>query len=186
MYGRWAIAAALVLSAGVSAEGNAYGQNPNYPGYIGVYVVVGNGGMRITGFIRDTPAAYLAEGGQLDRNDTIVRLAGRSTRTLTELRNARNNLDPDKFSKMIVRKANGDFYYLWVTVSPAVAMARNPNDPGSANLSESAGPAGADRIIPGGRGTGGDQDFRPKTDEDDDSLFGNPPPGGSVGNPAPR
>ena len=190
MYGRLAIAAALALTAALSASGNrAYGQNPNYPGYIGVYVVEGNSGMRITGFIRDTPAADLAEGGILGRNDTIMRLAGRPTRTLSELRSARNRLDPEQEAKMIVRKPDGDVYHMWVSLSPPVVMSRNPNEFGATSGS-AAPPAAADRIVPGGEGTGGDQDFRPKGSggNDEGGSFGRPAPGSGprAPRPAPR
>jgi hypothetical protein len=129
--------------------------------------------MRITGFIRDTPAAELAESGVLSRNDTIVRLAGRSTRSLFELKAARNRLDPDRYAKMIVRKPDGDYYYMWVTVSPPVVTGR-PGEVGSG-----ASQGAADEIIPGGEGQGGTEDFRPKDSDGDGGLFGSPAPRGN-------
>jgi hypothetical protein len=171
MYGRFAIAAALVLSAGGSL---AHGQNPNYPGYLGVYVVEGNGGMRISGFIRDTPAEELSLNGDMNRYDTIVRLAGRSTRSLNELRFARNRIPDGQEAKMILRTPQGDYYYVWISRSPAVAMSPGP---GGTYGSAAPGSGAPDRIQVGGQGQGGDQDFRPKGGDKEEGSFGSPAPG---------
>jgi len=172
MYGRFAIAAAALA---LSACGNlAYGQNPNYPGYLGVMVVEGNGGMRITNFIPDTPAEQLAFDGGIGRYHTIVRLGGRSTRSLSELRYARNRIPDGQEAKMILRSQQGDYYYVWIARSPAVAMMQAPGSYGSANPGQGA----PDRFYKGGTGQGGDQDFRPRGAGDGDE-------GGSVGSPAP-
>lgn len=133
----------------------ASGQNPDFPGYLGVYVVEGNSGMRITGFIEDTPAWELADLGGINRGDTIVKLGGRSTQTLSQLRSARNRIPLDQEAKMILRGPQG-LYYVWISRSPAVAAMSLPQ-------ARAAAPADAgDRIMRGGRGEGNEGDFRPK------------------------
>ena len=138
-----------------SLVATASGQNPDFPGYLGVYVVEGNNGMRITGFIEDTPAWELADLGGINRGDTIVKLGGRSTQTLSQLRSARNRIPLDQEAKMILRGPQG-LYYVWISRSPAVAAMSLPQ-------ARSAAPADAgDRITRGGRGEGNEGDFRPK------------------------
>lgn len=104
----------------------ASGQNPNYPGYLGVYVMEGHRGMTITGFIPETPARVLAEQGSISRNDTIVRLAGLPTRTLYELRYARNCIPAGKEAKMLIREPSGGYYHVWISRSDAIAAASGP------------------------------------------------------------
>jgi hypothetical protein len=176
---RMTIASVLALSALSAVGSSAYGQNQNYPGYLGVYVVEGNGGMRISGFIPDTPAEQLAFDGGLDRYDTIVRLGGRPTRSLSELRFARNRIPDGQEAKMVLRTRQGDYYYVWIARSPAVAMAIAPGQYGSAGPGSANPGAGApDRIYRGGTGQGGDQNFRPQGSGEGDVE-------GSVGSPAP-
>jgi hypothetical protein len=182
---RIAIAAALALSAALSTSGNRlWGQNPNYPGYLGVYVVEGNGGMRITGFIRNTPAERLAMDDGIFRNDTIVRLAGRSTRTLGELKSARNTIPLDQEAKMLLRSSDGEYYFVWISRSEPVAASAGPGG----RFGSAAPQAGApDEFSEGGRGQGGNQDFRPKGSGEGGSS-GSPAPGAAPprGNPAPN
>jgi hypothetical protein len=174
MNGRFAIAAALAISA-ISAGGNlAYGQNPNNAGYIGVYVVEGNGGMKITGFIQDTPAQALADDDGINRNDTIVKLGGRATRTLSELKYARNMIPQGQEAKMLLRNARG-YYHVWISRSPPVAALDNPNEPTSTAVQGGA----PDNLSPGEEGLGGEKDFRPLGGEEGGS-FGSPAPKGSA------
>jgi hypothetical protein len=162
----------------------ASAQNPNYPGYLGVMVVEGNGGMLIRGFIRDTPAEMLAQDGNISRNDTIVKLGGRPTRTLQELRMARNRIPDGKEAKMVLR-SGGEFYHVWISRSEAVAAAAAPsygsaaprsNQPGSA-APRAGAPAGGDRFFKGGKGEGKDGDFRDAGSGDDEA----PKPGNNKG-----
>lgn len=148
----------------------AVAQNPNYPGYLGVMVVEGNGGMLIRGFIRDTPAEMLAQDGNISRNDTIVKLGGRPTRTLQELRTARNRIPDGKEAKMVLRSGN-DYYHVWISRSEAVAAAAAPGSYGSA-APRSAAPAG-DRFYKGGKGEGKEGDFRDAGSGGDDSPKSN-------------
>jgi len=176
---RFAIFAALAISA-LSAGGNrAYAQNENYPGYIGVFVVEGNGGMKITGFIQDTPAAALAEEGGLNRNDTIVKLGGRLTRSLSELKFARNRIPEGQDAKMLLRNSQG-YYHVWISRSPAVYAGPSGN-----GATSSAPQGGApDRIFQGAPGQGGEQNFRPQGsgDGEEGGSFGSAAPGA----PAPK
>jgi hypothetical protein len=172
MYGRFAIAAALVLSAGGSP---AYGQNPNYPGYLGVFVVEGNGGMRINGFIPNTPAEELSLNSEMNRYDTIVKLAGRPTRSLSELRFARNQILDGHEAKMLLRTRQGDYYHVWITRSPAVVMSTGPGGTSSSAAPSQGAP---DRFKYGGTGQGGSQDIR--------RIGGDGEEGDSVGSPAPK
>jgi hypothetical protein len=178
---RFAIVAALALTASLSASGNrVYAQNPNFPGYLGVYVVEGNGGMRITGFIRNTPAEQLAMDDGIFRNETIVRLAGRPTRTLSELKYARNTIPLDQEAKMVLRTPNGGYHYVWIGRSePSVA---SPG-PGGTYGSAAPGAGAPDEFSEGGEGQGGNQDFRPKGGNPEGGSFGSPAPGSA---PAPR
>jgi len=189
MNGRFAIAAALALSALTAGGKLAYGQNQNYPGYLGVYVVEGNGGMRINGFIADTPAEQLALDGGLNRYDTIVSLGGRFTRSLSELRYARNRIPEGVDAKMVLRTRQGNVYHVWIGRSPAVAMAIAPGQYGSAGPGAANPGAGApDRFYRGGDGQGDDQNFRPQAgaDNDDGGSFGSPAPGSAPRAPRPR
>jgi hypothetical protein len=188
MYGRFAIATAALA---LSVCGNmAFGQNPNYPGYLGVMVVEGNGGMRINNFIPDTPAEQLAFEGGIGRYHTIVRLGGRPTRSLTELRSARNRIPDGQEAKMVLRTQQGDYYYVWIARSPAVAMMQAPGTYGSAAPGSAAPGQGApDRFSVGGSGQGGEQDFRPlgSGDNNEGGSFGSPAPGSSApGSSGPR
>lgn len=156
------------------AAGSASAQNPNYPGYLGVMVVEGNGGMLIRGFIRDTPAEQLAQDGNISRNDTIVKLGGRPTRTLQELRMARNRIPDGKEAKMVLR-SGGEFYHVWISRSEATAAAAalygsagpRSNQPGSA--APRAGAPAGDRFFKGGKGEGKDGDFRDAGSGDDEA-----------------
>ncbi len=120
-------------------------QNTDYPGYLGVYVVEGNAGMQITGFIRETPAESLADDGEISRGDTILRVGGRTTSTHRQLLDARNRIPVDKEAKMILRDRRGGTYYVWISRNPAAAA---------------YGRAAADAFRAGGRGTGDEGDFR--------------------------
>ncbi|MCE9605527.1 MAG: hypothetical protein K8U03_11595 [Planctomycetia bacterium] len=136
----------------------ASAQNPDYPGYLGVYVVEGNGGMRISNFIRNTPAAELAQQGNIARNDTITKLGGRPTRTLQELRVARNRIPEGKEAKMVLKSGN-EYYHVWIGRSEATAAAvYGSAAPGSAAPGSPA--PGADRFSKGARGEGDEGDFR--------------------------
>lgn len=146
-----------MLVLGIAQVSVVHAQNPNFPGYLGVYVVESTGGMQITGFIRDTPAAALAEFGDISSGHTIVRLGGRATRTLGELHAARNRIPLDKEAKMILRDRRGDYYYVWISRSPAVAAAQAR---GAAPMR-----GAPDEFRKGGRGTGGEEDFRDRTDQ---------------------
>jgi len=171
----------LVYSASIFAE-PASAQNPNYPGYLGVMVAEGNGGMQIRSFIPDTPAEQLAMDGNIVRNDTIVKLAGRPTRTLQELRAARNQIPYGKEAKMVLRSGN-DYYHVWISRSEAVAAAAvyGSANPGSA-APRSAAPMQAqqqqrpDRFKKGGKGEGTEADIR---DLKPDTA---PPTGGDIRN----
>jgi hypothetical protein len=132
-----------LLTLGMAARG-AWADNPNFPGYLGVYVVESNGGMQITSFIRDTPAAALAASGEINRGDTIVRLAGRNTRTLQQLLQARNSIPMDKEAKMVLRDRFGQAYYVWISRNEPTAAAAAP----------------ADTFRRGGAGEGSEGDFR--------------------------
>jgi hypothetical protein len=162
----------LVLSTALAA-GSASAQNPNYPGYLGVMVVEGNGGMLIRGFIRDTPAEMLAQDGNISRNDTIVKLGGRPTRSLQELRFARNRIPEGKEAKMVLR-SGGELYHVWISRSEAMAAAAygsaepRSSQPGSAAPGAGA-PAGGDRFFKGGKGEGKEGDFRDAGSGDDEA-----------------
>lgn len=156
----------LLASSGIASR--ALADNPDFPGYLGVYVVEGNSGMQITSFIRDTPASQLSAAGEINTGDTIVRLAGRNTETLQALRQARNQIPMDKEAKMILRDRRGQSYYVWISRNEAMAAAAAP---GSAAPGAPRGAAPADTFRSGGRGTGREGDFRERT-------FGNQPPSG--------
>jgi hypothetical protein len=134
---RIAICAALLLSASGSL---AQAQNPDYPGYLGVYVAEGNGGMRITGFIDGTPADELAGAGEIDFNDTILSLNGRATRTLGQLKAARNNIPDGYEAKMVFRTSRGVVRHCWIGRSESTVLSPN---------------GGADRFSDAQDGTGG-------------------------------
>jgi hypothetical protein len=138
----------LTVLASFSLSSHALAQNPNYPGYLGVFVDESNGGMRITGFIRDTPAARLAADGGLSRNDVILKLGNRWTRTLGELKAARDRIPDDQEAKMILRSSDG-LYYVWISRNEAAATG--------------LGAPGGDTFSRGAPGVGDEnQDFRPK------------------------
>lgn len=120
------------------APGILRAQNPNYPGYLGVYVEENDGGMQIIGFILRTPAARLAALGELNRYDTIVKLAGHRTQSLAELRWARNTIPFGKEGKMVLRTPSDSFYFVWIS----------RNRPGV------YGAVAPDEIRPGGVGPG--------------------------------
>ncbi len=126
-------------------------QNQDYPGYIGVYVYEGNGGMQIDGFIRGTPAQALANNGEISRGDTIVELADRRTTTLAELHRARNSFGLDEEAMMVLRDRRGNHYHVWVSRNPATAKAE----------------ARADSIRYGGAGKGDGEKVRRKQGGDD-------------------
>jgi hypothetical protein len=112
---------AVVLAC--AAVGTATAQNQEFPGYIGVYVNEGNFGMQIANFIRQTPAARLANTGNISVGETIVRLAGMDTQTLQELRQARNRIPYGREGKMILRRPNGTFHTVWISRNEPVAAA---------------------------------------------------------------
>lgn len=143
------ISASVVLTATVPVLAN----NPNFPGYLGVYVFEDFGGMQISGFIPNTPADQLASMGEISEGDTIIRLGGERTRSLQELRNARNQIPMNMEAKMILRDRFGDIYHVWISRSAAMAaMARDGQQPRSM----------PDRFMRGGRGEGSDGDLRPE------------------------
>jgi len=153
------LAASLVTAVvgslvGLGVPATASAQNPNFPGYLGVYVVEGNGGMRITNFIRNTPAEGLALQGDIRRNDVIVKLGGRPTRTLQQLREARNRIPDGQEAKMVLY-SGGQAYYVWIARSEAVAAAMEPGSPAPRMQAP-----GGDRFYKGGRGEGTEGDFR--------------------------
>jgi hypothetical protein len=142
-------------------SGFALAQNPNYPGHLGVFVVEGNGGMQITGFIRDTPAADLASQGGLSRNDTILRLGGKPTRSLGELKAARNRIPEGQEGKMILRGRNGT-YHVWISRSEAVAASIAPGGDKFSSVAPGSGNEGEDFRPKGGGEKQEEGDFRPK------------------------
>jgi hypothetical protein len=105
-----------------------FAQDNDYAGYLGVFVVEGNGGMTITGFIDDTPAKALSENGEISRKDTIIKLAGKPTTTLKRLRQARNSFLPSQKARMVLQEPNGNRYHVWITRNPATAAAARPAD----------------------------------------------------------
>jgi hypothetical protein len=122
---RMAICAALLMSASGSL---VRADNPDYPGYLGVYVAEGNGGMRITGFIPETPADYLSMDGAINRNDTILFLNGRATRTLSQLKNARNSIDLGEEGKMVFRTSRGVIRHCWIGRTDPTVVEPNRGD----------------------------------------------------------
>lgn len=120
----------LVLGA-LSSREQAEAQNPDFPGYLGVYVQEDDWGMEITGFIRKTPAAKMAARGDISEGDSIVKLAGKSTGTLQELRRARNSIPYGKEGRMVLRDTDGNYYHVWISrnrPAPGVAAAAAPAD----------------------------------------------------------
>jgi len=144
--------------------------NDDYPGYLGVYVVEGNGGMTITGFIEDTPARALADSGEINRQDTIIKLAGKPTPTLKRLRQARNSFLPHQKARMVLQEPNGNRYHVWITRNAATAADSRPADSFSA-AQEGDGDGPDVAPIEGGEGEGeseNDGDGNPDVVPNDD------------------
>jgi hypothetical protein len=135
-----------IAAAGVMHE--ALAQNPNFPGYLGVYVQEANRGMEITHFIRQTPASRLAANGDISTGDIIVRLAGQNTYSLQQLLQARNRIPYGREGKMVLRSPDGSYYYIWIQRNQPVAAAPAFGNAGRAMA------APADEFRPGGRGQG--------------------------------
>lgn len=95
-------------------------------GFLGVYVAEGDEGMLITDFIRNTPAYKLHERGDLDRFDTIVKLAGKKVRTLSQLKNARDSIPYGKEGRMVMIDQNGDSFHVWIRPARVSARAMAP------------------------------------------------------------
>lgn len=168
--------AAICLAVTLGVCTDVAAQNPRYPGYLGVYVSEHNNGMRITGFIQDTPANALARQGDIQRNDVIMRLGGRTTPTLRQLHQARNRIPDGMEAKMIMRSRNGYVYHIWIGRNEAAAAAAMKSGGPDVPLQFEAGgrgegkkgedfrrkgggaPSGSSRPSNGG----GDGDFRPK------------------------
>lgn len=131
----------------------AQGPNQDYPGYLGVFVVEGNGGMTITGFIDDTPARALADNGEINRKDTIIKLAGKPTPTLKRLRQARNSFLPNQKARMVLQEPNGNRYHVWITRNPATAAIVKPADSFSA---AAEGDGDGPDVLPADEGDGDD------------------------------
>ena len=157
----------------------ALSQNPDYPGYIGVYVIEGNGGMEITGFIPNTPAAEFAAMGEMRRGDIINRIGRYSTRTLQELRYARNSIPQDMEGKMVLFDQQGYRRHLWISRNEGQAAAAAPAAPGTRAAPANGAP---DRFNKGGRGEGSEgEDYRRRT-----GASSTPAPGGGNGDYRPR
>ena len=150
---RFGLCGLLAMGASVVGANLCQAQNADFPGYLGVYVVEGDDGMQITGFIRDTPAAGLAKQGGIRQNETITRLAGRPTRTLTELRKARNLIPLEKEAKMVLLDRRGNLKHVWISRNPPTYAG-----PGRAAM------AAPDTFHEGGAGAGDEGDFRDKGD----------------------
>jgi hypothetical protein len=158
-------AAALIVGNTVVLQ-SASAQEPStqYKGYLGVYVVPTDGGMRIQRFIPDTPAEQLAQQGEIGKNHTIYKLGGMPTRSLTELRAARDRIPEGQEAKMLVRGPDG-VYHVWISRNeggyanqyyPAEGEKFGRPNPGS------AAPPKGDYFYKGDVGEGNDQNFRPK------------------------
>lgn len=143
------------LFANLMSVESACAQNTNYPGYLGVFVQEANGGMQITGFIRRTPAAALANQGEISSRDVITKLAGKPTRTLNELKAARNSIPEGKEAKMVLR-SGGQSYHVWIARNEAAAAAA----------------AAPDQFYRGGAGEGDDEDIRDARGRGDNSGDG--------------
>jgi hypothetical protein len=149
-------AAATFLAVALAGTASSHAQNPNYPGYLGVYVVSDGEGMRIDSFIPRTPAQRLAADGGIGRYDTILRLGGRATRSLSELKNARDRIPMNMEAKMVLRDRSGDVYHVWISRNVAAQPARG-------GVYGAAPKALPDTFRKGGRGEGGDENFRERT-----------------------
>lgn len=148
------IAACMCLgSVCVSAAAEPKGKSH---GFLGVYVVEGDGGVIITDFIEKTPAYDLYKKNKIGLNHTIIKLAGKKTETVDELRDARDRIPSGKQGKMILLDDDGDKYHVWISMRK--------------------GPVGTPRVADGWsapkQGTGGDGDLRddsnPDVKQDDD------------------
>lgn len=156
-----AVVCGLALLSGLVFAAESRGQNQDYPGHLGVFVMPDNYGMQIQGFIRDTPAEALAQAGDLARRDTIVRLGGQRTRSLQELIWARNRIPEGKEAKMVMKDRSGGVYHVWIWRSDAVAMTPGP---GFGRAQASSAPPVQMRV--GGRGEGEEGDFRDRGTQD--------------------
>lgn len=164
--------ATIVCMAGLLVTAShACGQNPSYPGYLGVRVYGHRYGMQIKNFIPDTPAFELAERGGIGRNDVITRLGGRPTRSMNELLRARDRIPDGMEAKMVLRDRFGDYYYVWIGRNDeAVAAAADGREPAMMYRSGGAGQgdAGEDFRPQGSSGGSSSRDsddggdFRPK------------------------
>jgi hypothetical protein len=170
-----------VLGIGLAllAAGTAAAQDANqYKGYLGVWVVPADGGMRIQRFIPNTPAELLSLDGGITRNHTIMKLGGLPTRSLSELRTARDRIPEGQEAKMLVRGPEG-VYHVWISRNEGGGFANeyypaegapppgkfgsaNPGsaNPGSAN--PGSGKPSGDYFYKGDVGEGDADNFRPK------------------------
>lgn len=164
-----AVVAVLLLSVGTAAAQQA---NNQFKGYLGVYVVPAEGGMRISNFIRNTPAEMLSLQGDIARNHTIFKLGGLPTRSLNELRMARDRIPEGQEAKMLVRGPDG-VYHVWISrneggggfATEYYPDGKYGSPAGSANPGSAApgsGKPSGDFFYKGGVGEGEDDNFRAK------------------------
>lgn len=130
----------VISTATLFGENSLNAQNQQYPGYLGVNVQEDVDGMEIISFIPRTPAARLARQGEISEGDIIVKLAGRQTRTLQELREARSKIPVGSEGKMVLIDGSGNYFFVWI----------GRNAGGNAGSSS----ANADGVRRGGRGDG--------------------------------
>jgi hypothetical protein len=157
----------------LAAEPAAAQEANQYKGYLGVWVVPAEGGMRIQRFIPNTPAELLSLDGGITRNHTIVKLGGMPTRSLTELRTARDRIPEGQEAKMLVRGPEG-VYHVWISrnegggyanVYEGPAEGAPPGKFGSANpgsANPGSGKPTGDYFYKGDVGEGDAENFRPK------------------------
>lgn len=154
----------MALFMGVATE--SFGQNPNYPGYLGVRVYGHRYGMQIKSFIPNTPAADLARQGGISRHDVITQLGNYRTRTMSDLLRARDQIPDGTEAKMVLRDTYGDYYFVWIgrndeavaassAGGPEPAMSYRRGGSGQGNPSENYRPQGSS-------GSGGSGNYRPK------------------------
>lgn len=139
-------------------------QNKDFPGYLGVYVQESDEGMEITGFIKKTPAAKLANQGAISVGDTIVKLIGKRTRSLAELKQHRNSIPYGKEGKMLLRNSDDEYYYVWISRNRPV-VAAGPGATAGAPDGITRGAPGKGEDVPDLRDIG-DGDDKPQDDDD--------------------